>query len=193
MRQKEPKSGSGQELVADFQSAFVSSATIEAAKYEAARSEDELVSQLAAVSNGSYLNPGALESDLQARMTHDSLDAHIKKVQARQLESMNAAQLQQLYVRDNQVYRGRKVQITALKGHTDVIESVWFNKYSGYRTGIIKKGKITGVIDQVLLDKNTLVLRPTSGSKLFNSELQNYLIYVVDPDTLMPMVECTLL
>ena len=192
MRQKDLKPGSGQELVADFQTAFVSAATIEAAKYEAARSEDELVNQLTAVSSGNYLNPGILETDLQARMTHDSLDAHIKKVQARQLESMNAAQLQQLYVQDNQIYRGRKVQIKVLPGYKDIIESVWFNKYKGYRSGIIKKGQITGVIDQVLLDKNTLVLKPTAGSQLFNSELQNYIIYIVDPESLMPMVECTL-
>ena len=193
MAQKQPKPGSGQQLIADFQNAFVSSATIEAAKYEAARSEDELVSQLSAVAGGTYLQPGAMDDNARNQMTHSSLDAHIKKVQAHQLESMNAAQLSQLHFEDNRIYPNRKVQITILPGFQNVIESVWFNKYKGYRSGIVKKGHITGVIDQILLDKNTLVLRPTKSAQLFNSELQNYLVYVIDPQTLMPMVELTLL
>jgi len=193
MRKKEPKLGSGQQLLADFQTAFVSAATIEAAKYEAARSENELVSQLTAVSNGTYLQPGAMSGDAQARMTHDSLDAHIKKVQARQLESMNAGQLQELMIQANNTYHDRKIQVTILPGNKDVIESLWFNKYKGYRSGVIKKGHINGIIEEVVLDKNLLILRPTASAQLFNSELQNYLVYVIDPTSLLPTVEFNLL
>jgi hypothetical protein len=192
MRQNDPKPGSGQQLVADFQTAFVSAATVEAAKYEAARSEDALVSQLTAVSNGSYLRPGYLDDDAQTRMTHDSLDAHIKKVQVSQLESMNAAQLQQLMYDDNHTYHNRKVEVTMLHDQKGVIESIWFNKYTGYRSGTVKKRRISGIIDQVLLDKNTLVLRPSKSAQLFNGELQNYLVYIIDPETLMPMVSLNL-
>ncbi|MDB5170204.1 MAG: hypothetical protein JWN82_600 [Candidatus Saccharibacteria bacterium] len=193
MPRHKANTGSGQQLLADFQTAFVSAATIEAAKYEATRSEDELIDHLSAVSSGTYLNPGNLSSDMQADLTRSSLDTHIKKVQARQLDSMNAQQLKQLLDEDRTMYIGRKISVRVLNPRSEAVESVWFDQRAGFRSGTTKKQKITGVVQDVLLDRNALILKPTLSGRLLNTSLENYMVYVIDPDTLMPMVEFTLL
>ncbi len=193
MRGRNSQVGSGQQLLADFQTVFVSMATIEAAKYEAARSENALLDHLDAVSGGNYLNPGRLSSDEQADLTRTSLDTHIKKIQAQQLDSMNARQLQDLQAQARSTYIGRKMTVTTLKPKSGAIETIWFDQRSGFRTSVTRKRKVTGVVLDVLLDRNVLILRPTIGARLLNSNLENYMVYVIDPIELMPMVDFTLI
>lgn len=193
MRRSKTPPGSGQQLLADYQTVFVSTATIEAAKYEAAQSENELINHLSDVSGGTYLQPGALSSDMQADLTRTSLDTHIKKVQAQQLDSMNAQQLQQLLEQDRAIYLGRKIAVTSLRPKSDAIESVWFDQRAGFRSHVTRKRRVVGTIQDVLLDRNVLILRPSFSARLLNNTLENYMVYVIDPDSLMPMVEFTLL
>lgn len=187
MKHRQPVSG--QTLVADYQTAFVSAATVEAAKYEASRSENELVQQLEHISAGTYLNPGALAATDQDTLTRASLDAHIKKVQTQQLDTMNAQQLQALVAQDKDLYAGRKVTVTVRTSTEPPIDMVWFDQQNGYRTSVCKKKSVHGTIEEVLLDRNLLVVKPGWGLKLLNSRLQSYLVYVIDPESLQPMVE----
>jgi hypothetical protein len=184
---------SGQALLADFQSAFVSAATIEAARFEAERSENELLTHLDAVSGSSYLNPGNLGSDEQAAIARASLDAHIKKIQARQLGSMSQGQLQHQLMQDQQAYKGRRIRVTILHKNSGAVESVWYDQTTGYRNGTVKYGKITGIIDDVLLDRNVLVLKPTLRTRLLASSLRYYVVYPIEPMQLMPTVSFELL
>jgi hypothetical protein len=182
---------SGQALVADYQTVFVSTATIEAASYEATRSENELVQQLERISAGTYLNPGALAATDQDAMTRASLDAHIKKVQAQQLHAMNAAQMQQLIEQDRSLYKGRKVHITVRQAASQPVDIVWFDQQNGYRTSPARKKTIVGTVEDVLLDRNLLILRPALGPRLMNSRLQNYLVYIIDPQTFSALIDIT--
>ena len=181
----------GQPLVADFQTVMVSASTIQAAQYEATRSENELLGHLEAISAGTYLNPGAIND--QDDVTRASLDAHIKKVQAEQLDSINTAQLRALADKDQADYTGRKVRITVLKPILKPVETIWFDESSGYRTGGSKKTTITGTIEAVLLDKNFLLIRPGAASRFINSNLKNYVIHIIDPETCRPMVDIAIL
>lgn len=193
MRHSKTPAGSGQQLVADYQTVFVSSATIEAAKYEADQSESDLINHLAAVSGGTYLQPSNLSTDVQADLTRTSLDTHIKKVQAQQLDSMNARQLQDLLVQDRATYIGRKIAVRTLQPKSDAIEFVWFDQRSGFRSHVTRKRRVVGTIQDVVLDRNVLILKPSLSARLLNSSLENYMVYVIDPVSLMPMVEFTLL
>lgn len=178
----------GQQLVGDYQTIFVSMSTIQAAHYEAERSENSFVSQLNAMSAGTYLNPGAIAPDYQHDMTKASLDAHVKKVQAQQLDSMNNSQLQALSAHDAGLYKGRKVKVQVLTHNEQPIEMVWFDPQHGYRSNISKRPSVSGIIEEVLLDRNLLVLRPAFGSRMLNSSLKNILVYVINPDTMQPMI-----
>jgi hypothetical protein len=193
MRRHSTSPYSGKQLVADFQTAFVSIATTEAAQYEAERSENDLMDYFASLQNGTYLNPSVITNSSGFGVAKASVDAHIKKVQAQQLMSMNAQQLQSLIEQDKSNYRGRKVRVTVTSSVYTPITSVWFDARNGYRHNQTKKQVVAGTIREVLLDKNMLVLQPTRGSRLLNSGLQNYAIYIIDPETFAPMVEIALL
>lgn len=184
--------GSGQQLLADFQTAFVSAATIEAAKYEAAQSENELLDHLSAVGGGAYLQPTDMSARERDDLTRNSLDAHIKKVQAQQLSSMSVMQLQQLQAQARTTYVGRKILVTSLRPKSNAIETVWFDQRTGFRSNITHKPKVSGTIQDVLLDRNVLILRPSLGTRLLNTNLESYMIYVIDPTTVKPLVTFTL-
>ncbi|HEY1063834.1 MAG TPA: hypothetical protein VGE30_00890 [Candidatus Saccharimonadales bacterium] len=192
MRHRSPPVGSGQQLLADFQTAFVSAATIQAAQYEADRSENALLDHLAAVSGGTYLQPGNLSPDEQTDLTRSSLDAHVKKVQAQQLNAISAQQLQELQEYVKNTYIGRRVTAHSLHPKSGAIETVWFDQRAGFRNNATRKQKVTGVIQDILLDRNVLILKPTFTAKLINSNLENYMIYVIDPVSLKPLVDLTL-
>ncbi len=183
---------SGSLLVADFQAAFISAATAEAAKHEAEHSENSITNYLESASSGHLLNPAVLANDAQTHVTRASLDAHIKKVQAQQMQAISSAQLEQLIARDQVTYHGRKVRVR-ITSHKDPVESLWLDKQSGYRKGTVKKSSVTGFIEKILLDTNALILKPTYASRLLTPALKNYIVYVTDPETLLPMVQLTLL
>ncbi len=184
---------SGQTLLANFQNVFVSKATLETAHYEADRSEDELLQHLQSVSSGAYLQPTALAVDNQDAITKASLDAHIKKVQADQLDSMSAFQFQQLQQESQSTFVGHKVRVSVRLPQRQPIEAVWFDQHNGYRNSPLKRKLISGTIKEVILDKNVLIIKPSIRSRLLNSSLQNYVVYVIDPDNLLPMVDIAIL
>lgn len=193
MKDNKKQNISGQLLLADYQTAFVSMATVETAKFEAERSENTLLAQLSTIGSGQYLNPGSISSDLQTNVTRASLDAHIKKVQAEQLKSIGTLELLRLTEQDQADYKKRKVRINILPGQDSPLDSVWFNNQTGYRTSTLKRKAVVGTIEEVALDKNVLVLKPNLTMRLINPELKSYLVYIIDPATLKPMVDITLI
>lgn len=179
---------SGAQLVADFQSALVTIATENSATFEAVRSEKQLVQDLERISKGDYLNPVALQSDPKAYFAHASLDAHIKKVQSAQVVKASQEQLSFLEHEVSQNYKGLRVRVRVLSDASHPIECVWFDERSGFRTSVYGKRVIEGTVDNTLIDKNVIILRPGFGRRLLNSNLKSYLIYVIDPSTLQPSV-----
>ena len=101
----------GQQLVADYQTVMVSSSAIDAAAYEAERSENELMQYLASTSSGNYLQPGDLGNPNESSIGRASLDAHVKRVQAQQLQALNHEQMRQLSAQDKQDFIGRQVVV----------------------------------------------------------------------------------
>lgn len=180
---------SGQQLVTDFRTVFQSLVMSESAQYAAETSEAELLQRLDGAGRNSYLNPGTLDTSDRSDLSIESLDAHIKKVQAHQIDELKDAQIAQIQAEDTASYAGKKVVVTLL-GSEDAVESVWRdNTYEGgFRIGIVRRKQITGYIQEIALDKNALILRPTSGRRLFSGGLENYVVYVVNPDTFEPMV-----
>ena len=183
----------GRSLVNDFQTALVSIATSQAAQFEAQRSESAMVEHLRSLSGGYYLQPGALSSDNTDAVSHASLDAHIKKVQAEQIQRLNTQQLTTLQARTKEDYLNRKVRVNVIGNTTSPIESVWFDPLSGYRNSVNTRKVFNGVIEDILLDKNALVIKPLGMTHLFNKNLQAFIVYVIDPQTFQPTIELTVI
>lgn len=193
MQNDTPRPVSGQLLVADYQTAFLALVTAMAAKSEAERSEHDLVSQLRYMSGGGYLSPGQLNQDFQADVTRESLDAHIKKVQAEQLDIASSQQVEALSEQDKHDYSKRRVRVTVLDPKTTPIDSVWFNPHTGYRHSSTKRTTATGSIVEVRLDENVLLLQPPLTTRLLYRELKYYAVYIINPETLEPMVSVSIL
>ncbi len=179
---------SGQKLVADYQSVMIDLATSEAASYEAERSESEMLSKLSTSSAGGYLNPSNINQSIGENIARVSLDTHVKKVQAEQIKSISTAQVQEILAEDKKVYLGKKVHITSLDRSYSPFESLWFDPQNGYRTYDFKKPSISGKIEEILIEKNALVLKPNFMRRIFVSDLKFFVAYIINPTTLEPTV-----
>ncbi len=184
---------SGPALLNDFLAAYVALATVETARYEAEQSEASALDYLNHAGSGRFLHPGAIPEDSQTKITRASLDAHIKKVQAQQLAKYSRSELEEMQQHAQQLYRGLRVRVTNPSGRRDVIESVWYDKQRGYRTGIYLKASVSGIIDEVLLREGILVLRPRKHWRLLNPSLTGYYIHVIDPIKMAPRVHLQLI
>jgi len=171
---------------------MVTLATAQAAVHEAKRSEEAVLKQLSEASRGSYLNPSSFTESQGDSAAHASLDAHIKKVQAEQLRSMSSAQINAVVTEDHKLYVGRKVRITSLDKGFQPFDGVWFDAQNGVRYNTLKKSTIEGRIENVDLQKNMLIIQPKRAARLLNSSLRQYVIYVINPQTLVPAVEISL-
>jgi hypothetical protein len=193
VKQNKRLSLTGELLIADFQSAIAALATAEYAANQAESTENAVVSELHSLSSQTYLNPGSISPVRQNDIGRASLNAHVMKVQAAQLQQMSQEQLSVLQTRVTDYYVGRKVRITALDGGESPFDSVWFNDQTGYRSNPLNRSVISGKITEVNLDKNLIVLKPRLFPRLINREFTAYFVYVLDSNNLQPAVTIDLL
>lgn len=186
----------GQLLVADFQSAFANLVTMETAKYAAEQSEQATMQtlQTAGANNGIYVTPHDIPANAQEVLVRSSLDAHIKKVQAQQIASYTAAQISQLEIDDIAKYQGKKVQITVRDLEIGAVESYWYDQKTGQESrGVIKAKTIKGTIEELSFKKNLLVIKPLLASRILLSARKYFLVSVINPETLAPLISIDLL
>lgn len=183
----------GQQLVADYQSALISIATSNAADFEAKRSESELLDNLNSMSNGNYLNPVNIDQNFGENVARASLDTHIKKIQAEQIKTMSNTQLIETLSNDEKDFKGKRVKILSLNKDFQPFEALWFNDQTGYNPSIYKKKAIEGKIEELLIEKNALIIKPKILSRILVNDLKFFIVYVINPNTLEPAVSIELL
>jgi hypothetical protein len=189
MNSKDKPMLSGQALINDYLTVLVSVATVEHANYQAQHSEESALDYLNNAASGSFLDPSNIPTDSQSTITRASLDAHIKKAQALQIESASAVQVAAILEQDQKDYKGKKVRVDVLNKNKKPVENLWFDKYKGYQKGNYNRSSVSGYIENVYLDKNVLILKPTRTSRLVTPNLQNLIVYIINPDDLSPLVE----
>ncbi|MCA9327401.1 hypothetical protein KDA14_02625 [Candidatus Saccharibacteria bacterium] len=182
----------GAQLVADFQATMINLAGAEISAAEAAESEQLATGALRYFNGEGVLNPSLIPSDSNAQIARASVDAHIKKIQAEQYKQMSQDQLAEKLQQTNRDYKNRPVTIRVLDPAKKPIESLWFNKQRGFTTGTVNTKQLKAVIEEVWLDKNTLLVKPRLVSRVFEPNRKNYLVYIIDPETVQPMVELEL-
>ena len=183
----------GEQLVTDFQTVTMYLMTADAAKQAAKQSEDAVMQELSSVSSGNYLNPANINEAQGDYVARASVDAHIKKIQAEQLDDLSNAQLKAIIIKDTTDFVGRKVRIVASSAEYRPFDGFWFDNKKGSRSSELNKQTVEGKIIEIDFRKNLLVLKPNRFSSLLSSSLQNYMVYVVNPHTLLPAVEIYLM
>ncbi len=182
--------GDGTDLLEHFKNALILRSTAKYAKEEAERSEQETVQGLDAISRGTYLNPSIVPIDLQNQLTRASVDAHIKKVQANQIDESSRQQMTELQENANQKYVGKNVIVTILNKSAKPVESIWLNPNTGqYYNGVLNTKSVTGTIEEIMLEKNALLLKPHFWSRVGAKNRKYFLAYVISPDTLEAFVK----
>jgi len=183
----------GIQLVADYLSTLIAVATSKAAKDEASQSENQIYNELSGFSKAGFLNTGGLEETLEKSIGRESLNAHIKKIQADQIKALTDSQIQALTKENLDKYVGKQVEIRSLKKDESPFDLMFFNPQSGYKSAPYNKPAIKGKIKDVLLTKNVLMVDPSNFSKFMKSGLDSYVVYVIDPETAEPMVDINFL
>jgi hypothetical protein len=186
---------SGDLLVAEFQTALNNLVTMDSAEAEAQYSEANIENALKyqAPQNGVFLTPQDISPEAADALVRNSIDAHLKKVQAQQIKAYASSQVSQQQQEAEQNYKGRKVKITNLSSEKDIFIPLWTDKRMGQlREGTFKGKTITGTIDDLALDKNLLVIKPTWVWRSVQPDRRFFLVVVINMQTLMPNVEIKL-
>jgi hypothetical protein len=193
---KKPSVGiSGDLLVADFNTAVANIITMDVAQAEALRSEASVTAALSytAATNGAFLQPQNISPAMAESIAKNSVDAHIKKAQASQIQQFTTAQVAQLQQEDLTKYKGRKVRVTRLNNNPDVFIPLWADKYTGQlRNGQLKGRIVTGTVDDLSFEQNVLVLKPLLAARTILPGREFIVVHVIDLTTLAPAVKIDL-
>ena len=178
----------GTALVADFVTAITNLSTTATAQFMAEQSERATIQTIESMGVGGYVQANDMPTVSQQEMVKSSLDAHVKKAQADQIATFTAIQLQQMENQDKR-YRGKKITVNIIDPDFSPVESYWLDVNTGeYSTGILKSRQVKGVIEDIVLSKNIIILKPTMLSKLLFPSRKYFAVYVINPETLQPAI-----
>ncbi len=190
-------SRTGGALVADFEAVMNNQATAHTADYVAKQTEQQtmqMLNQATAQTNSVYVTPTDIMPNMQQQLVRSSVDAHLQKAQAAQIGAFAERQLAETEATARQDYLRKKVKVTIVDHAFRPVESYWFDERTGrYSQGTVKFGAIKGQIVDLSLRKNLLVIRPSLKGRLFNPSRKFLVVYVINPKTLKPAIELTLI
>jgi hypothetical protein len=139
------------------------------------------------------LQPQNITPAMAESIAKNSVDAHIKKAQATQIQQFTTAQVAQLQQDDIAKYKGRKVRVTRLVDNPNVFAPLWADKYTGELRESQFKGRIiTGTIDDLTFGQNVLVLKPMLVSRTMLPGRKYFVVRVIDVQSLAPAVKIDL-
>ncbi|MBC7546538.1 hypothetical protein H7171_02210 [Candidatus Saccharibacteria bacterium] len=178
-------------LIANFVSAMTNFSTLEAAKHTAKQTAAATNRSMASIhaQNNLYLTPDDMTSDQRDHLAQSSFDANLQHVQSEQLAAKISAEVANLDAVSNREYLGKKVIFQIIDPAFDPIESYWFDPATGqYSQGSITTRQVKGVVHELSLYKNLIVLKPSLYSRILFPKRKFYFVYVVNPRTLQPSV-----
>ncbi len=191
MRTKEIQAKQSASLIEEFRSEVTNLVTMYSAEATAGMSESNTLRTLEELhaGNGLYLTPEDIPEEMRERLTRDSLDAHLQRVQSEQIA---AAAQQAVYGREDELkkkYIGRKHVFLLEDASFQPFESVWLVQNSNeLSASVIKARRVSGIIEDLSFEKNLVVLRPTYFSRLFTPRRKYFLVHVINTSTLTAAV-----
>ena len=180
----------GNDLLQEFASAVANSTVAESLKYEAEQNEAQALQNIASVgaSNDMYVTPRDIPPEQQAYIAKASLDAHMQKTQAIQVAAYNDQQVHIAELHVKEKYRGLKVTVMVAITDPWPVDTCWRDSYGRYHINEHGPKKVTGIIEDIDLQKNYIILRPTKAFRTINNTIKFHRIYIVLPATLQPLV-----
>jgi hypothetical protein len=179
-------------LIASFVSAMTNFTTLEVAKHTAKQSAADTSRSMAAITaqNNLYVTPDDMSNEQRDQLARASFDAHLQQLQSEQLASKISGEIARLDADIQRLYLGKKMVLQIIDPTFDPVESYWFDPATGqYSQGSITAKQVKGVIHELSLYKNLIVLKPSLYSRIVFPKRKFYFVYVVNPRTLLPAVK----
>jgi hypothetical protein len=181
----------GDTLIQDFLTVFNNIVLVENLKYIAEQNEETTVAGISSVlpRNGVYVEPGDIAPDLKEQLATASVNAHMQKAQAQQIEKFSMTQLRELEDSAKAKYVGRKVRVQLLNRVLNPVDTHWFDTLTGrYNVNQHSPRKIVGIITDIDLNSNSILLKPTMAARAVNKSVKQHRVYIINPTGLKPLV-----
>jgi hypothetical protein len=175
------------ELVQNFLSAIGNLVSVERAKIIASQTEQQVIEGLDAIqtSNGLYLTPQDIPQSVAGRVVHDSVNAHLTKVQSEQLAQVALSEVSRLELETKQKFLHKKVIITVNKDCKDAVDAVLDDKNTGeIRVTPYNGKKIKGTIEDLSFENNVIIIKPTLTAKFITPNRHFFHVYVINTQTM---------
>ena len=182
---------SGEGLVADFHAALVGLVTTDLVVAEATHSELSVEDALRYnnPSNGIYITSNDISPEQVELLSKQSIDAHLKKIQAEQIQMFANSKISQQQEALSSAYKGKKVVITKISNNDDVFIPLWDDPQTGgLREGTYNGSTLKGTIEQLSIEKNILLIRPTLVWRKIQPTRRFFLVTVVNIETMTPNI-----
>jgi hypothetical protein len=182
----------GINLVLDYQNTQVMLTTIDGAEHQAKQTENNILSQFSSYKQAEVgiVRSTDLPLSDDSRLVHDSINAHLQKVQSEQIKQQGISRIRDLGHNANVNYLSKKIKVNVLGKVNRPFHSIWTNKLSGAQSFSKNVAPaLSGVISEIDLVNNYLVIKPTAFRRLVNSQTTGYYVEIISLDSLQPMVD----
>lgn len=187
---KTPANIRGNQLISFFQDALNALILSETAKHHAQTAEDHIASQLqASPTNNVYTKPEDIGQEQLEALAHQSLDAHLKTVQSKQLSAASHQKLAELQVEAARQFTKKRITVQQAKPGAQSISIVFFDprtgrQYMGKRHPAQAKGRVM----EVSVAENYFIVTPSWLARKLKPNRLAFVIEVLDLSNLEPNV-----
>ena len=187
---KEELAAYGDELLGEFAGVIANVAVARSLEFEAERNEALAMQNIAAAgaANSVYVTPHDIPAEQQAYIAKASVNAHLQKAQAMQVAAYTDKQVHLAELRVKEKFRGLKVTAQAIITKPWPVDTCWRDKYGRYHMNEHGPRKVKGYIEDIDLKKDFIIIRPTRVFKAINNSVQFHRVYMVQPDSMKPLV-----
>jgi hypothetical protein len=175
------------DLTNTFKTAMQYRLLLQTLEYKTDSKEKTAMEIISSLDMDQLFAPSQIPEHEREKILMVSADAEIHKAQVNRIKELVRLSLSNLDEQTLSSYRHKRIKVTA---HAQqAIYPLWRDKVTG--RGYYSKGHprvIKGSISELSLDENFFILKPTVARKLINKTIVSYKVFVIDPNTLEPLI-----
>jgi hypothetical protein len=184
------------ELIQSYINALANLVAMERAKNVAIESEAGVLSNLSnlGASNGVFTTPDDIPQNMAENVVKASVNAHLTRVQSQQIAQAAHYEITQSEANIKNTYLSKKIMVQLKDKNADIVDAVLVDNQTGeYRVTKYNATKIKGTIQDVSLENNLLVIKPTKMASLITPNRIFIHVYVIDMQTMTPNISLEIL
>lgn len=178
------------ELIQAFVDALNNLSTSITAKTYAKQLENQLLANIKSMSNNhAVLATNDIPVTAADQLIKESLNAHISTAQSEQIELAVLENIQNTESQMRDKYLNKKISLQTIESEFNPFLAAYFDSQTGVRVSEYKAKKVKGKIQDLSIEKNLIIIKPTYFASKITPNRIAYYVNVVNPNTLVPAVE----